>query len=158
MRTRKSVQRTAMLAQPSGQVHLLGVRNGDPERAPGRECSQQGPPGRECPQQGPGTEVPRASGPFTHARWADVQLPVGQEGYPQPSLGQWQLEPMDAKATQPHPSSHRLHVLILSTGCLTGLATPSEQLSGKDDSLRQGGASQAGRTSTSARPVSFGIV
>lgn len=33
-RTRKSVRRAATLAQPSGQVHLLGVRNGVLERAP----------------------------------------------------------------------------------------------------------------------------
>lgn len=66
---------------------------------------------RTCPkvegahgQGGPGTEVPKASRPFTKAWWADVQLPVRQEGYSQPRLGQWQLEPLDAQDTQQHAS------------------------------------------------------
>lgn len=94
---------------------------------------------RTCPkvegahgQGGPGTEVPKASGPFTKAQWADVQLPVRQEGYLWPRLGQWQLEPMDARDTQQHASSQsQVHLLILSTGHIIGLATLSEQLRGK---------------------------
>lgn len=98
-------------------------------------------------QGDPGTEV--ASGPFTKARWAEVQLPVRQEGYPQPGPEQWQVEPVDAKGTQQHSSSHRCVCLSCPRGCLAGLTTLSEQLQWKG--LRaccKAGTSQAGRNST----------
>ncbi|MCH1932994.1 hypothetical protein L9G16_22900, partial [Shewanella sp. A25] len=80
---------------------------------------------------------------------------VRQEGYLWPRLGQWQLEPMDARDTQQHASSQsQVHLLILSTGHIIVLATLSEQLRGNG---LEPAASQVPRSQAapSERPVSF---
>lgn len=83
-------------------------------------------------QGDPGTEVPKASVPFTKARWAEVQLPVRQEGYPQPNWDSGSWNPwMPRIHSNTRPVTGAV-CLSCPRGCPAGLATLSEQLSGKD--------------------------
>lgn len=79
-------------------------------------------------QGDPGQEVPKVIPLCTsHQSWAGrLQLPVRQEGRPQPRLGQWQSELWTLRTHSNTPP------VSCPLGCFTVLVTLSEQLSGKD--------------------------